>query len=232
VHVQILLVDAFDPMDALAPLEAFVAAGEFAGGVVTTELVSAEGPREVESGVPGVSLWATGMLDPERPGVIVVPGVAGPVTDGEERADGAGADGADTERPGIPLLLAAVAQTEVTALMARALAHPEVTVLAVCGGSLALALGGLLEGRHAVTHMLGNGVLEATGVEVVRARIVDDGDLITTGGVTSSLDGALYAIERLIGPQVAAATERYFETERRGTVWRAAGPSVVLPRPA
>lgn len=73
-HVQILLVDAFDPLDALAPLEAFVAAGEFADGGVTTELVTAEGAREVASGVPGVSLVATAALDPERPGVVVVPG--------------------------------------------------------------------------------------------------------------------------------------------------------------
>ena len=36
-----------------------------------------------------------------------------------------------------------------------------------------------LEGRNAVTHVLGLDVLDATGVNVVRARVVDDGDRLT-----------------------------------------------------
>ena len=44
------------------------------------------------------------------------------------------------------------------------MANPDVTVATVCGGSLALAMAGLLEGRNAVTHHLGMDLLEATGV--------------------------------------------------------------------
>jgi transcriptional regulator GlxA family with amidase domain len=103
--------------------------------------------------------------------------------------------------------------------MRDALANPEVTVATVCGGSLALAMAGLLEGRRAATHPLGVDVLEATGVNVVHARVVDDGDLITAGGVTSGLDLALHLLDRGYGPQVAIAVEKLFEYERRGTVW-------------
>jgi transcriptional regulator GlxA family with amidase domain len=89
----------------------------------------------------------------------------------------------------------------------------------VCGGSLALAMAGLIEGRNAVTHHLGMDVLEATGVNTVAARVVDDGNLVTAGGVTSGLDLALYLLGRSYGPYVALAVEELFEYERRGTVW-------------
>jgi transcriptional regulator GlxA family with amidase domain len=54
----------------------------------------------------------------------------------------------------------------------------------------------------------------------VYARVVDDGDLVTAGGVTSGLDLALHLLERSYGPTVAIAVEKLFEYERRGTVWK------------
>ena len=46
---------------------------------MTVELVSAEGPREVVGGTGALSLRATGTLDPERAGLVLVPGAAGRV---------------------------------------------------------------------------------------------------------------------------------------------------------
>jgi transcriptional regulator GlxA family with amidase domain len=111
--------------------------------------------------------------------------------------------------------------------MRSAFAAPDTLVATVCGGGLALAMAGLLDGRTAVTHTLGNDVLEATGTTVVRARVVDDGDLVTAGGVTSGLDLALYLLEREFGPRIAIAVEQLFEYERRGTVWMARGPEAL-----
>ena len=119
----------------------------------------------------------------------------------------------------IPVLLARFSETAAVPLMRQALANPDVTVATVCGGSLALAMAGLLEGRHAATHHLGMDVLEATGVNIVHARVVDEGDLITAGGVTSGLELALYLLERGYGPRVALTVESLFAYERRGTVW-------------
>ena len=119
----------------------------------------------------------------------------------------------------IPVLLAWFSETAAVPLMRQALANPDVTVATVCGGSLALAMAGLLEGRHAATHHLGMDVLEATGVNIVHARVVDEGDLITAGGVTSGLELALYLLERGYGPRVALTVESLFAYERRGTVW-------------
>ncbi|WP_413065013.1 hypothetical protein [Siminovitchia sp. 179-K 8D1 HS] len=61
---------------------------------------------------------------------------------------------------------------------------PDKLVSTVCGGSLILAMDGLLKDHHAVTHHLGMGLLSATGAIAANARIVDEGDLVTGGGVT------------------------------------------------
>jgi transcriptional regulator GlxA family with amidase domain len=206
---QIVLFDGFDPLDAIAPFEVLAAGSDEVGGALHVELVTAEGPRRVVSGTRGLALEATGVLDPDRSGYLVVPGASGPV-------DGDPDDGVET----IPVLLARFARSAAAPLIERALANPEMTVAAVCGGSLALAMAGLIEDRHAVTHPLGMDVLEATGARPVHARVVDDGNLVTAGGVTSGLDLALYLLEREYGPHIAHAVERLFVHERRGTPWR------------
>ena len=207
VHAQIVLFDGFDPLDAIAPFEVLAAGSEEVGGELDVEFVSAEGPRPVVSGTRGMVLNATAQLDPAKPGYVIVPGASGPI------------DGDPDEVDTIPVLLARFGETAAVPLMREALANPEVTIATVCGGSLALAMAGLLEGRHAVTHHLGMNVLDATGVNVVHARVVDDGDLITAGGVTSGLDLALHLLQRSYGPRVALAVESLFAYERRGTVW-------------
>jgi transcriptional regulator GlxA family with amidase domain len=64
-------------------------------------------------------------------------------------------------------------------------------------------------------------VIEQHGAVLIPARVVDDGDLISSGGVTSGIDLALYLIERFLGAPLAIQVEQVFEYERRGTVWRA-----------
>jgi transcriptional regulator GlxA family with amidase domain len=223
VHTQIVLFDGFDPLDVIAPYEVLYAGGSASDGAVSVELVSAEGPREVVSGTGGLPLRATAALDPHRGGVVLVPGASGRVGEpGEvpEQEVGAG-DWRQDEL--IPVLLGRTLTTGLPALLERAMGDPDVTVATVCGGSLVLAMAGLLEGRHVTTHHLGLDLLDATGAHAVRARVVDDGDLVSGAGVTSGLDLGLYLLEREVGPRVAHAVEELFAHERRGTVWRAEG---------
>lgn len=223
-HAQIVLFDGFDPLDVIAPFEVLHAGGTASAGALTVELVSAEGPREVVSGTGGLALRATAALDPARADWILVPGASGPLgTDDSGSTDDPGSSGSADGEPTIPMLLAATLETPLPGLMRTALDDPTVLVATVCGGGLALAMAGLLEGRHAVTHHLGMDVLDATGAIAVDARVVDDGDLVSGGGVTSGLDVALYLLERELGPRIARAVEQVFAYERRGTVWRATG---------
>jgi transcriptional regulator GlxA family with amidase domain len=215
---QIVLFDGFDPLDVIAPYEVLFAGGMLTDGAMTVELVCAEGDREVPSGTGPLTLRATARLDPRRADLIVVPGAAGrlPEDDGEpERTDS------------IPVILGHTLHTDLPALMKQAIDQPGLTVATVCGGSLVLAMAGLIEGRHATTHHLGLDLLDATGVKAVDARVVDDGDLVTGAGVTSGLDLSLYLLERELGPRVAHAVENLFAHERRGTVWRNHGAAPV-----
>ncbi|GAA2588822.1 DJ-1/PfpI family protein [Streptomyces tubercidicus] len=226
-HAQIVLFDGFDPLDVIAPYEVLYAGGAASGGAVEVELVSAEGPREVVSGAGGLTLRATAALDPERAGLIVVPGAAGRTgTPGEAPDEGAG--GGRTPDEFLSVLLGRAVQTGLPALLKAAMDRPGPTVATVCGGSLVLGLAGLLAGRPATTHHLGLDTLAGTGARVIRARVVDDGDLVTSGGVTSGLDLGLHLLERELGPRVALAVEELFAYERRGIVWRDQGPE---PRP-
>jgi putative intracellular protease/amidase len=207
---QVVLFDGFDPLDVIAPFEVLHAGGTYTDGALSVELVSAEGPREVPSGLAGVTLRATAALDPARADLIVVPGAFGRIAE----------DGRDDT---IPAVLGRTLQTDLPALLKEALDKPGLTVSTVCGGSAILAMAGLIEGRHATTHHLGMDLIDATGVIAVDARVVDDGNLVSGASVTSGLDLALHLLDRHFGPRIAHAVEKLFAHERRGIVWRAQG---------
>lgn len=66
---QFVLFDGFDPLDVIGPFEVFSAAKGFTD-LVSVELVAADGPGEVHSGIPAVSLTAAAGLDPDRADLI------------------------------------------------------------------------------------------------------------------------------------------------------------------
>ena len=72
--------------------------------------------------------------------------------------------------------------------------------VSVCTGAMLLAAAGITDGRPATTHHGAIEDLRASGARRRgRARVVDDGDLITAGGVTSGIDLALHLVERECG---------------------------------
>jgi len=87
-------------------------------------------------------------------------------------------------------------------------------VLSVCTGALILAKAGLLDGLAATTH---HGALDllrqtAPGTSVrTDTRFVDNGRVITSGGIAAGIDMALHVVGRLCGNDVAAETARHME---------------------
>ena len=204
-RIQLALFDGFDLLDAIAPYEVLSAAVILAQSNYRIEFATVEGPRAVPSGPTGLVIQAAATLAPQSADVLIVPGAAGDVI----------GDGPNS----VPAILGRAVETGLGDALGNALVQSDVTVATVCGGSLILGLAGFLNGRTAVTHWMGMDALAATGADAVHARVVDDGNLITGGGVTSGLDVGLYLVERLLGPRVAGSVERLFEYERRGTVW-------------
>jgi transcriptional regulator GlxA family with amidase domain len=71
--------------------------------------------------------------------------------------------------------------------------------VSVCTGALLLGAAGFLKGRRATTHRIEFETLRPFCAAVVDERIVDEGDVITARGVTSSIDLGLYLCESLAG---------------------------------
>jgi putative intracellular protease/amidase len=78
-------------------------------------------------------------------------------------------------------------------------------VMSVCTGAFILGKAGLLAGQTATaTYGMVDDLLDFPNVKVVHdQRFVDNGKIITTGGLTSGIDGALHLISRLKGPGAA-----------------------------
>jgi len=69
----------------------------------------------------------------------------------------------------------------------------------------------LLTGKRATTHWGYTYLLPLVGAKPVNARVVEDGNVVTSGGVTSGLDFALTLIARLKGDAVAQAIQLAIE---------------------
>lgn len=82
-------------------------------------------------------------------------------------------------------------------------------ILSVCIGLYTLARTGLLTGRKATTHYLAINAFHTQYPDVIivkNVRYVADGNIISTGGVTSGIDGALFIVEQNDGAIVAQQT--------------------------
>ena len=84
-------------------------------------------------------------------------------------------------------------------------------VTSVCMGAFLLGVAGLLTGRRAATHWAYVDLLPLVGASHEKARIVRDGNVFTSGGVTSGIDFAFRIVAELAGPEVAQAIQLAIE---------------------
>ncbi len=83
--------------------------------------------------------------------------------------------------------------------------------VSVCTGSLILGAAGFLKNKRATTHPSAFRELEPYCLRVIKQRIVDEGDIVTARGVSSSLDLGLHLVERLAGTNVRGAISRQMD---------------------
>ena len=96
----------------------------------------------------------------------------------------------------------------------RGLAPKVELLLSVCTGSLLLAKAGLLDGKEATTHF---GAIEllrelAPSTKIIEnTRFVDNGNIITSAGISAGIDMSLHVVAKLHGDAVARESARYME---------------------
>ena len=83
--------------------------------------------------------------------------------------------------------------------------------MSVCTGALVCGAAGLLRGRRATTNWTVHHLLGYFGAIPVDERVVVDGNLVTTAGVTAGIDGALRVASMLRGEDVAQNIQLFLE---------------------
>ena len=188
-NVLVTLFDDVDTLDFCGPLEVFAITGQRATGLVpftvTTVAARRSPPITTRSG-----LWITPyytFADAVQADILLIPGGLG----------------ARHERKN-PLMINFIRQQAKNAEI----------VMSICTGALLLGATGLLDGLTATTH---HGALEelaaiAPQCTVVDGRrYVDNGQIITSAGITAGLDAALYVVQRLHGTATARETASHME---------------------
>ncbi len=190
--VDIVVYDGLDEMDAIGPMEVMRSAAR-AGSEFEVRLV-VRTPQPSVTGAYGLRFVPDATFVPGEADILIVTGGGWAA-----RAD-RGAWGEVQRGDWLPLLAEAAKSTAVVA--------------AVCTGTMLLAHAGVIGSRKAATHHTAWDDLQAMGATLVKDRVVDDGDLVTSGGVTSGIDLALWLVEREFGRDLAERTAARMEYHR------------------
>ncbi|MFD1642977.1 DJ-1/PfpI family protein [Halohasta litorea] len=190
-HIAIVVFEGVDELDAIAPFEVFENARQ-AGADLSVTLCTLDAPGEITAS-HGLRIGIDDRLDDLDPDLLVVPG-------GQWGARGETGAWAEAERGDLPAAIACLQEAGVD-------------LAAVCTGGMLLARAGVTDGRPATTHASARDELEASGAELADGRVVDDGDLVTAGGVTAGLDLAFHLVAREFGDEVAQRVATQMEYE-------------------
>ncbi|RRJ33086.1 DJ-1/PfpI family protein [Halocatena pleomorpha] len=189
--IQIVLFDGFDELDAIGPYEVFDTAARL-DAALTVELVTLAETDAVRAN-HGLCIEPEGTLT--DPDVVIVPGGGW--------NDGRGGAREQVARGELPEAVAGLHATGTT-------------VASVCTGGMILAHAGVLDGRPATTHAGALDELRESfeSVESRSERVVDDGSVLTCGGVTSGLDLSLQLVERIADGATADRVAMRIEYDR------------------
>ncbi len=199
-NIQILLYDGFDELDAIGPFETLRMA-EAGGADLEVGLVVPANVQKQVVAQRGLTIVCREVLSIESPpDILLIPG-GGWATRAEKGAWG------EYQRGIIPDIIGQMY-------------NAGVILASVCTGAMLIAKTGLLSGKRAVTHHNAMEDLRAAGAIITDARVVDEGTIITSGGITSGIDLALWIIKRFFGEALSKAVEDRLEYRSPGTVWQ------------
>src|SRR3954454_12935687 len=187
--VGIVLFDDVEVLDFAGPFEVFAVAGNVTEGgfhvVTVAERADANAPIVARNGLKIVPDYA--LADAPHLDILVVPG------------------GMGTRREvSNPRLISWIRQRAADATLTTS----------VCTGSFLLAETGILQGRTVTTHWASVQRMRDSYQWInVRgdARFVDEGDIVTSAGISAGIDMSLYVVGRLKGADIAARTARQME---------------------
>ena len=186
-NVAILLFPEVEVLDFTGPFEVFAVTDELAGGTLFNVGTVTESPGSVRAR-NGLKIVPDHTLESApQPQVLVIPGGAG-------------------TRP----LLRKPAVLEWIRQRHRQAEH----TVSVCTGSLLLAKAGLLAHLRATTHCENFAELAALAPDTdidENCRFVDNGQILTSAGISAGIDVALHLVARLHGVATAERTARYME---------------------
>jgi len=123
----------------------------------------------------------------------------------------------DVPRPDVVVIaggtggIAAGIKDEAILEWVRSVHETSIWTTSVCTGALILGAAGLLEGREATTHWRAIEFLERFGAIRGHGRVVRDGRIVTSGGVTAGIDMAFFLAEELAGVEMANAVRLSME---------------------
>lgn len=192
ITVGLLIFDGVEVLDAGGPFEVFSTAGRLApteAGDPVARVVTIARSADVVVARHGLRIVPDRTIyDDEQFDVLVVPG---------------------------GVVDAVVVDSEVTGWVAAR--HPSARLtLSICSGAFILAEAGLLDGRPATTHWAREEEMQQRwpSVEVRREpRWVDDGDIVSSAGISAGIDASLHAVRRLFGSELAELTAHRMEYE-------------------
>lgn len=184
VNIAILVYPGVEMVDMNGPADVFLKANNLNNGKYEIYTVAeTAAPLDSEASLVTITPSYTYETCPE-PDVIVIPGQ---IISENPYKFGSGSD-------------------VLIAWLKKMAGKPGVTIMSVCIGAYILARTGLLSGKKATTHYASIDDLQSLYPDIrliKNVRYVPDGDFVTTGGITSGIDGALYIIEQMDGADIA-----------------------------
>lgn len=187
-HVGILIFDEVEVLDFAGPFEVFTSAAESTGiRLLQVAVIGTE--KRLITARNGLKIMPDYHIGEKHPpvSVLIVPGGEG-----------------TKKLLHQPAVLDWVQRVHETALITAS----------VCSGARLLAKTGILDGLGATTHHTVFADVQALAPKcrmLPDERIVDNGKVITCGGVSAGIDMSLHILKRLLGERVASKTARYME---------------------